>query len=209
MESLASSIQETISVFNIHHDIQLIDSINNKINQLDSLENQNIESFNTRIENLQRQLENIISSIKSLKSSSQNKSTRSELKKLQNEIFDSARNLTSLNMEINSLKLSYNENMKKLDDLENDLIKLNNKFISNINSNDLDSNPNPNSNDLKTLQENSNLIKFKLFQSTGLKFNPQSREVLILNKKQNNLTLLKIDDSYSEYFISNFLWDNM
>lgn len=100
-------------------------------------------------------------------------------------------------MEINSLKLSYNENLKKLDELESELIKLNEKFISNT------------INDSKSIDENANLIKLKLYQSIGLKFNTETKEVLILNKKKNNVSLLKIDDTYSEYFISNFIWENI
>lgn len=146
---------------------------------------------------LKRQLENILSSIKSLKNSTQTKTTKQELKKLENEIFNSARNLTNLNMEINSLKLSYNENLKKLDKLESELVKLNEKFISNT------------INDSKSIDENTNLIKLKLYQSIGLKFNTETKEVLILNKKKNNVSLLKIDDTYSEYFISNFIWENI
>lgn len=154
---------------------------------------------------LQRQLENTLSSIKSLRSSSQTKSTKAELKKLENEIFDSARSLTSLNMEINSLKLSYNENLKRLDELETELAKLNDKFITHAANLPIDSV----STDPKTLDENTNLIKLKLYQSLGLKFNQDTREVLILNKSKNSVSLLKIDDTYSEYFISNFIWDNI
>lgn len=153
----------------------------------------------------QRQLENTLSSIKSLRSSSQTKSTKAELKKLENEIFDSARSLTSLNMEINSLKLSYNENLKRLDELETELARLNDKFITHAANLPIDSA----STDPNTLDENTNLIKLKLYQSLGLKFNPDTREVLILNKRKNSVSLLKIDDTYSEYFISNFIWDNI
>lgn len=103
-------------------------------------------------------------------------------------------------MEINSLKLSFNENLKKLDDLESELSKLNEKFI-------ISTTTTPN--DENTIEENTNIIKLKLFQSIGIKFNVESREVLILNKSKNSISLLKIDDSYSEYFISNYIWDNI
>lgn len=108
-------------------------------------------------------------------------------------------------MEINSLKLSYNENLKRLDELETELAKLNDKFITHAANLPIDSA----STDPKTLDENTNLIKLKLYQSLGLKFNQDTREVLILNKSKNSVSLLKIDDTYSEYFISNFIWDNI
>ncbi|KAG0682659.1 kinetochore-associated Ndc80 complex subunit spc24 [Pichia californica] len=201
MESLATPIEETISVFDIQNDLDLIDTINNKIQQMDSIKDQNITSFSIRVDDLKQQLENTLSSIKSLKSSSQTKSTKSELRKLENEIFNTARNLTSLNMEINTLKLSYNQNLKRLDELESELSKLNDKFVS--------GSVNLQLNDSKSVDENTNLIKLKLYQSIGLKFNSHTQEVLILNKKKNNVSLLKIDDTYSEYFISNFIWDNI
>ncbi|GAV26838.1 hypothetical protein PMKS-000294 [Pichia membranifaciens] len=172
---------------------------------MDSLKDQNLASYSARIEDLERQLENTLSSIKSLRSSSQTKSTKSELKKLENEIFDSARSLTSLNMEINSLKLSYNEDLKRLDELETELAKLNDKFISHTANLQID----PDSTDSKAVDENANLIKLKLYQSLGLKFNQETREVLILNKSKNSVSLLKIDDTYSEYFISNYIWDSI
>ncbi|ODQ48916.1 hypothetical protein PICMEDRAFT_14437 [Pichia membranifaciens NRRL Y-2026] len=205
MDSLASPVEDTLSVFDIQNDINLIDTINSKIQQMDSLKDQSLASYSTRIEDLERQLENTLSSIKSLRSSSQTKSTKSELKKLENEIFDSARSLTSLNMEINSLKLSYNEDLKRLDELETELSKLNDKFISHTAILQVDSN----STDSKVVDENANLIKLKLYQSLGLKFNQETREVLILNKSKNNVSLLKIDDTYSEYFISNYIWDSI
>lgn len=104
-------------------------------------------------------------------------------------------------MEINTLKLSYNQNLKRLDELESELSKLNDKFVS--------GSVNLQLNDSKSVDENTNLIKLKLYQSIGLKFNSHTQEVLILNKKKNNVSLLKIDDTYSEYFISNFIWDNI
>lgn len=108
-------------------------------------------------------------------------------------------------MEINSLKLSYNEDLKRLDELETELSKLNDKFISHTAILQVDSN----STDSKVVDENANLIKLKLYQSLGLKFNQETREVLILNKSKNNVSLLKIDDTYSEYFISNYIWDSI
>lgn len=110
-----------------------------------------------------------------------------------------------MNMEINSLKLSYNEDLKRLDELETELSKLNDKFISHTANLQID----PDSTDSKAVDENANLIKLKLYQSLGLKFNQETREVLILNKSKNSVSLLKIDDTYSEYFISNYIWDSI
>lgn len=50
MESLATPIEETISVFDIQNDLDLIDTINNKIQQMDSIKDQNITSFSIRVD---------------------------------------------------------------------------------------------------------------------------------------------------------------
>ncbi|TID16246.1 hypothetical protein CANINC_004245 [Pichia inconspicua] len=195
MESLASAVNDTISIIDIQNDLALIDTVNNSFHEIDLIQQQNVESIQSRIEQLSRQLDNIHDSIKSFKNSSQNKLIRNELKTLELEIFNSARNLTSLNMQLNSLKLSYNENLKKLDQLESQLEELHATFLKN--SDALDS------------LESSNIIKLKLFQSTGLKYNTEAKEIVILNKKKNIITPLKLDDNYTEYFISKFIWDNI
>lgn len=56
MESLASPIEDTISVFDIQNDITLIDTINNKVQQMDSLTEQNLSSFSLRIDGMYLQL---------------------------------------------------------------------------------------------------------------------------------------------------------
>lgn len=195
MESLTIPVTDTISIIDIQNDIARIDTVNHCFHEIDLLQQQNVNSIQTRIDQLKRQLDNIHDSIKSFKNSSQNKLIRNELKTFELEIFNSARNLTSLNMQLNTLKLSYNENMKRLDQLEYQLDDLNSTFLRN--SDALDS------------LESSNIIKLKLFQSTGLKYDTEGREVVILNKRKHTITPLKLDDNYTDYFISNFIWDNM
>lgn len=194
MESLAAPIVETTSIIDIQNDIALIDSVNNSFHQLSSLQHQTTDSIQSKIDNLTRQLDNIHSSIKSFKSSTQNKHIRNELKSFELEIFNSARSLTTLNMHLNTLKLSYNENLKQLDQLTSQLDDLQVTFLRN--SADVDD------------VDAANIIKLKLFQSTGLKYD-QNGEVIVLNKAGNSLKKLRLDDSYTEYFVSNFIWDNM
>lgn len=209
LESLAAPIQDTLSILEIHNDIALVDAVNNKIHQLDTFTQENISSFQLRIDELHRQLENILSSIKSLKSSSQSKSTKLELKKLENEMFNSARSLTSLNMEINSMKLSYNDNLKKLDTLQSELNALNDKFMLNTENISDPSSHKDGANTNADLDENANLVKLKLYQSIGLRYDNDTREVLVLNKKENRVNSLKLNDSYSDFFISNYIWDSI
>lgn len=52
MDSLASPVQDTLSVFDIQNDINLIDTIHSKIQQMDSLKDQNLASYSARIEGM-------------------------------------------------------------------------------------------------------------------------------------------------------------
>lgn len=52
MDSLASPVEDTLSVFDIQNDINLIDTINSKIQQMDSLKDQSLASYSTRIEGM-------------------------------------------------------------------------------------------------------------------------------------------------------------
>ncbi|VEU22637.1 DEKNAAC103678 [Brettanomyces naardenensis] len=113
---------------------------------------------------------------------------------LENRLFKIAGNLTTFNMELNSLKLTYNQDLKRLDELEDELSGLKNSFGL------------ENSDDAV---ERAKIIKLKLYESTGLKLDPERREVLVLNKSANKTTVLKVNDNYSDYFISNYIWANI
>lgn len=205
MESLSSAIGETLTLFDLQHDINQINIISSKFKQMDSTSHQKIQSFNLKIDDLKKQLDNVKASIKSLKHSSSFKTTKSSIIQLENEIFETARSLTTLNMEINTLKLSYNHDLKKLDELETDLNQLRISFSSlpDISNSSLDkSNPN-------VINDRARIIKMKLFDSLGLKVDLEKAQITILNKSTNRLISLKIDDNYSDYFISNYIWDNM
>lgn len=52
MEFLANPIEEIISVFDIQNDLTYIDTINNKIQQLDSIKDQNLTSFSLKIDGM-------------------------------------------------------------------------------------------------------------------------------------------------------------
>lgn len=205
MDSLSSAIGDTLSLFDLQHDINQINSISAKFGQIDTISSQNTATFNSKLDDLKRQLDNVKSSIKSLKQSTSFKTTKSSIIQLENEIFETARSLTTLNMEINSLKLSYNQDLKKLDELETDLNQLRISFSSlpDISTAALDkSNPN-------IINDRTRIIKMKLFDSLGLKVDLEKAQITILNKSSNRLISLKIDDNYSDYFISNYIWDNM
>lgn len=206
MDTLASAVSETLSVFDLQQDVALLGQIATKFEQLDSHASQQTAGFNAKLADLKHQLDQIRSSCRSLKQSSSFKSTKASMVQLENEIFETAKALTTLNMEINTVKLTYNQDLKRLDELENELNALRLSFSSslqNIPNSALDKlNPN-------AISDRTRIIKMKLYDSLGLKIDVDQNELVILNKSQNKLVNLKIDDNYSDYFISNYIWDNM
>lgn len=108
-------------------------------------------------------------------------------------MFKVASNLTTYNMELNSLKLTYNQNLKKLDDLEVQLDTVKAGFRQSQ----------------EESSERANLIKLKLYESLGLKLNNEKHQVLVWNRSTSNAKVLKIDDCDSDYIVSNYIWGNI
>lgn len=61
--------------------------------------------------------------------------------------------------------------------------------------------------------EDSTLLKLKVFRSLGVSFDGDRPEThtkaLIQSSTQNNLYTLSLDKQYSNFFISNYIWDKM
>ncbi|GMG35929.1 unnamed protein product [Ambrosiozyma monospora] len=57
--------------------------------------------------------------------------------------------------------------------------------------------------------ERAKMLKAKLYQISGVKINLEKREVLVLNKKKATSSVLKLEEEYSDYFITNFIWENL
>lgn len=61
--------------------------------------------------------------------------------------------------------------------------------------------------------EDSTLLKLKVFRSLGVSFDGDRPEAhtkaLIQSSTYNNLYTLSLDKQYSNFFISNFIWDKM
>jgi len=150
---------------------------------------------------LKKQLNTLSNTINELKLSPKLRNAKNDLIELENQMFKIANSLTKLNMEINSLKLTYNQDIKQLDDLEEQIQNLKVGFKLKLAENS--------SSELGEASEKAKLIKLRLYESLGLKIDPENKEILVLNKQENKTSVLKVDDSYSEYFISNYIWNNI
>ncbi|GME80417.1 unnamed protein product [[Candida] boidinii] len=132
-------------------------------------------------------------------------------------------------MELNMLNLKLNKDLKNLDNLNLQLDQIKNNYE--INKRKLIKNNNNNNNkksdtdmidinnedeedeegeDDKKISENAKILKLRLYESIGVKFNKSNNEIIILNKKNNQTNILKVNNNeYSDYFISNFIWDRI
>ena len=108
-----------------------------------------------------------------------------------------AKNLNDLESQINSMNITKNDLMEKYE-----LVKMKNDNL--INDNIL---KNP----------DSKAIKINIYKNLGVEIesggegeteNKQDK-VIIYNKETNLSSILNIDDKYSEYFITNYIWDRL
>lgn len=103
-----------------------------------------------------------------------------------------AKNLNDLESQINSLNI---ERLK----LEEEVTSLNLKLDNLMNSNLLN---NP----------NSNVMRINLYKSLGISLDIQEGQpdkVLMYNKENGLTNFLKVTDQYSDYFITNYIWDRI
>lgn len=226
MDSLVSPVEETLGLFGVRQDVAQVAAIADRVarigkegahrgadsklpnnDSVDGLEGSQspLEAINTRLDTLRQQLATVEASTRALRQSSSLKTTRADLVTLENDIFDTARALTAINMDINTLKLSYNQDLKRLDELERQLASLRASFteLPLLSTQDLaKSSP-------RAINDRARIVKMKLLDSLGLSVDLEQAQVTILNKELNKLTSLHIDNNYSDYFISNYIWDNM
>lgn len=108
-----------------------------------------------------------------------------------------AKNLNDLESQINSMNITKKDLMEKYE-----LVKMKNDNL--INDNIL---KNP----------DSKAIKINIYKNLGVEIesgeegeteNKQDK-VIIYNKETNLSSILNIDDKYSEYFITNYIWDRL
>lgn len=108
-----------------------------------------------------------------------------------------AKNLNDLESQINSMNITKKDLMEKYE-----LVKMKNDNL--INDNIL---KNP----------DSKAIKINIYKNLGIEIesgdegtseNNQDK-VIIYNKETNLSSILNIDDKYSEYFITNYIWDRL
>lgn len=156
--------------------------LNNEINLMSKLSGINYETLNKLGESNKSydEIDNIFKLI-NIKSG-----------ELDNLKLSLAKNLNDLESQINSLNI---ERLK----LEEEVTSLNLKLDNLMNSNLLN---NP----------NSNVMRINLYKSLGISLDIQEGQpdkVLMYNKENGLTNFLKVTDQYSDYFITNYIWDRI
>ena len=110
-----------------------------------------------------------------------------------------AKNLNDLESQINSMNITKKDLMEKYE-----LVKMKNDNL--INDNILKS-------------PDSKAIKINIYKNLGVEIESgdegeiesesKQDKVIIYNKETNLSSILNIDDKYSEYFITNYIWDRL
>lgn len=194
MDSMDSAVSETLAGFNINNDLNVLDHLGDQLKDMDRRRRRELDTQQSRIDGLKRQLATQNRMLEQLRTSEKLKQAKKDLMVSEDEMFKVANALTASNMEVNSLKLTYNQDLKRLDELDQQLQTLRDR------SDDAD---------LVESVDRAKMIKVKLYESLGVKGDPEHKQVLVLNKGANKTRVLKLDDRYSAYFVSNYVWDNL
>lgn len=198
-------VQSSIESFEIQPDLQTLDRINENVNKLlqkrAGLLNQ-YESINKELKELISKLD--IESQELIKSDNypqldkteENvfKSIEAQLDHVKNLKVSITKNLSDLNVMISSntrSKLKLNENLQQL-----------NETYSNV----IDDN--------MTKNQSSSIMKLNLYKDLGLvvessQDSTKPDKILIFNEKFGASNFLKVDEQYSDYFITNYIWDKL
>ncbi|ODV77289.1 Spc24-domain-containing protein [Suhomyces tanzawaensis NRRL Y-17324] len=113
-----------------------------------------------------------------------------------------AKTLNDLESSLSSLKLSKSSLGIELDEIKEKVVSLFNNPFERRENDDL-------------LDQDSHILKINLYRNLGVRienFDTQENEndrVLVFNKETNLTSVLKVDDKYSDFFISNYIWDTI
>lgn len=208
-------IQSSIDSFEIEPDILTLNRIEDTINKISQERSHKISFLQEGIKKLENELKSLQEELELLGLSNGLKETLNSLgdSKLSNE--EEHENIFNImnkkSIEIDNLKLSL---AKKLNDLESHLNSLNitknnltNKQEELISENEklID----------KNLLNNfdSKIMKINLFKNLGISIENanlnENDKIVIYNKLSDLTSILTVDDKYSDYFITNYIWERL
>ncbi|CAG85147.1 DEHA2B04400p [Debaryomyces hansenii CBS767] len=212
----------SIESFEIEPDLLTLRRIEEVINKTNQYRSNTIENYETKLNTMKSEFQSLMSEINLLtKVSGIN---YENLKLLGNGNEESMGDLSNKNIfnvmneksiELDNLKLSL---AKNLNDLESQINSMNITKKDLMEKYELVKMKNDNLiNDNILKNPDSKAIKINIYKNLGVEIesgeegeteNKQDK-VIIYNKETNLSSILNIDDKYSEYFITNYIWDRL
>lgn len=119
-----------------------------------------------------------------------------------------AKNLNDLESSLNTLKLSKSTLLTELTTLKSHLDEQFSKYLQDPYGDTLAEND-------RLVNQNSHVLKINLFRNLGVRienFNESEEDkdrIVIYNKETDLSSVLKVDEKYSDYFISNYIWERL
>ncbi|KAK9467685.1 Spc24 subunit of Ndc80-domain-containing protein [Lipomyces arxii] len=189
-DNLSSLVASTVGNFQIEGDIQAIQRINDHCRILKSARDLEHDQLLDILRSLARRLE----LAKTAATAPSSPARRSHTEKL----LDLDRKKFSLAKSINELESAYHSSETTLLRLSEELDHLRNEHVMAVESN---------------AQQDSTVLLLKVYRLLGISLEEDGKGVYskaVVRAKQNNdVHILSLDRTYSNFFISNYLWDMM
>lgn len=195
MEDTEEHIQlltQTIENFDIEGDIQTLDRIEDEIRRLRDRRETKLDEARTVLQSLSRKLE--IS-----RAASENSAHAEAQHQFSQESMKLERQKFSIAKSINELESIYESNISTLDKLKEELTRLESEDVV-VSAG--------------ALVEDSTILRLKLYRSLGISFDGDRvdnvSKALIQSSSTNNVQVFQLDkNNYSNYFVSNYLWEKL
>ncbi|AOA61635.1 Kinetochore-associated Ndc80 complex component [Komagataella phaffii CBS 7435] len=191
LQETVSLIRSTIENFQIEPDVQTINQINENLSLLSSKRKLKLDHQLDLLSRISKQRDELKEFNKQLLETEDRQQTLKSIEELEHEKFKLAKSITDLEMNMNHLQNSISsltQNLNELEEQEKAVI-----------SNDL--------------QENydSTVLRLKLFKSMGLMIDTSKDkdQIIIYNKDKGVSDILPVEENYSDFFVSNYVWDNL
>lgn len=188
----AELLRETLDSFSIETDVETIDRIQESLKILKSEREQEIKITKQELSKLSSVLENANENINELNNDPKRLKIKEKIKENSKKELELSKNLKSLGIEKQSLNTQLSHLIDVFTKLENELNSV--KSISIDEDEEL----------------NSTVLKLMIYRKLGLKLDMKSKTAIIFNKEKNLTDFLNYgDEEYSDYFISNYIWDRI
>lgn len=206
-------IVQTIENFETQPDIASLDRIADTLKKTDDLRRRKEEALKTDENRLRAELAELTAGLRELNRPSA--ATLEALLRLgkpqggrpaEDDVF---RLMNDKSVELDSLKVSL---AKQLTDLESSINQLNMaKITLTRQSEELAAERSQAMAQNVLTNFNSYSMKISLYKSFGVHIEEfgDSERIIILDKSSNLTSVLDVDEKYSDYFISNYIWDRM